>query len=379
MTAITKSDEKLKCDNVKVTRKRVRRCADCLQSFSKTKTPFLFKFTLRKLFGLVLGILALVTTHLNETRAIDFSIHYNKVMNKVAEVDSNRFSPEHEGKLIYLHGRLQVDEPLTEPEYGVSVQAVKLRQRVQMFQWVEKIVDNQLNYEGEWKHKLVDSTKFLRNETHRNPHSFPLESKLYVSEGARVGEYYISQEYKDTLKDFVQITSDERPENRNIKMHFGLYYHSDNVWKPDIGDVRVQFAYAGLHEEPISVVGKVVGRTVHPYYNITNGYHIEYIHPGPKVSLQDLLDTGHRKSIWTIRMFRVISTTLFFLFSHFVLPRRRDGAMTSLIVSISLTSIVTSYVWYWYYPAFSGNLLLTAILCPLILSFILGWWKCSKR
>lgn len=377
MTAISKSGEKLKCANVQVTRKKVRRC-DCFQTF-KTKSPVWFKFTLRKFFGFILGILGIITIHWNETHAIDLNIHYNKAINKVAEVDSNHFSSEHEGKLIYLHGRLQVDEPLTEPEYGVSVQAVKLRQRVQMFQWVESIVENQLNYEGEWKHKLVDSTKFLRNETHRNPQSFPLESKLYVSEGVRVGEYYMSDEYKNTFKDYVQITSDERPENRNIKMHFGLYYHSENVWKPDIGDVRVQFAYAGLHDEPLSVVGKLIGRTVQPYYNITNGYHIQYIHPGPKVSLEDLLDTGHSKNIWTIRIYRILSTALFFFFSHFVLPRCRDRVMANVIVSISLTSIVTSYVWYWYYPAFSGNLLFTATLSPCILSFMFGWWKFSKR
>lgn len=371
MTAITGNERKLKCENVQVTRKKSKRC-ECMETCIKKNFLSQLKLNVKSLFGIFIGCLGLVTIFLNETHAIDLTLHFNKAMNKVTEVDSNHFSRVHEGKLIYLHGRLQVDEPLTEPEYGVGVQAVKLRQRVQMFQWVEEVRESQYFYEGQWKHKLIDSRQFLANETHRNPTSFPMESKMYMSDEVRVGEYYLSEEFKREFNDFIQITGDERPENRNIKLHFGLYYHSDNVWKPDIGDVRVQFAYAGLHDDPVSVVGKVVGRKVLPYYNITSGYHIQYIHTGPRVSLVDLLHIRHSRNIWTIRLFRVLGITLLFLSCHFILQRRREVIMFYVFISVSCASIVTSYIWYSYYPAFSGKLLLTAVLSPFILTIMFG-------
>ena len=63
----------------------------------------------------------------------------------------------------------------------------------------------------------------------------------------------LGKELKAKFEEFTQFTSDERPSDPGIKMHAGLYFHANDVWESEVGDIRVQFSYAGRDGEQVNI------------------------------------------------------------------------------------------------------------------------------
>lgn len=73
----------------------------------------------------------------------------------------------------------------------------------------------------------------------------PLKTHIYVASLVKVGNLVLDNELKHLFGDYVEMTSDERPERKDIKLHMGIYYHCTDVWNPEVGDIRIQFYHAG--------------------------------------------------------------------------------------------------------------------------------------
>lgn len=104
----------------------------------------------------------------------------------------------------------------------------------------------------DWKDKLVDSSRFYIRSGHENPKEFPIKNHIQVARHAYIGKYELGKAAKNEINDFIEITSDTRPEDPAIKLHSGLYYHCNDVFSPEIGDIRLQFLTAGIEENFVS-------------------------------------------------------------------------------------------------------------------------------
>lgn len=81
---------------------------------------------------------------------------------------------------------------------------------------------------------------------HENPVTIPLESRVQVADRVRIGPYELGAEVKEKVKPYISLTSDTRPDDPTLKMHDGFYYHCNDVLRPEVGDLRLVFSFAGL-------------------------------------------------------------------------------------------------------------------------------------
>lgn len=80
----------------------------------------------------------------------------------------------------------------------------------------------------------MDSDHFYIRTGHHNPKEIPIKSQIQIADEVKIGAFTLGMELKKKFSDFVEITSDERPERKDIKMHSGLYYHSTDLWNPQV-------------------------------------------------------------------------------------------------------------------------------------------------
>lgn len=141
---------------------------------------------------------------------------------------------------------------LREQRYGESVASVHTEERTYY-------------YTMDWRDKLVDSRSFYIQTGHHNPLKFPLESRIQVVDHVNIGQYELGAAIKDRMTVFNEVTSDNRPDDTSVKLHSGLYYHCNDVWHPEIGDIRVQFSFAGLEGDTYTVIGKLDKGVIVPF------------------------------------------------------------------------------------------------------------------
>ncbi|XP_033207441.1 transmembrane protein 43 homolog isoform X2 [Belonocnema kinseyi] len=331
------------------------------------------------IIGFILFVIGMSLLFWNEGKAVKVAHSLDEALNNVVILSySSKLQSEYEGHLVYLSGPLEVLEPLTEPEYGIIVDSVKLKRRVQMFQWVEikeeryDSVDDYY-YTTEWQDKLIDSKLFYIPFGHENPREMPIKSKLQIADEVKIGAFVFGTELKKKFNNYVEITSDERPERKDIKMHSGLYYHSEDLWNPKVGDIRIQFSYAGKAREVYSIVGMLADGRIKPY--ITSHGEEILLQRNHKVTMDKMFHLEHVHNYWRTWKMRGIGWFLLFMSASYMANILKTIILNSnllhslialealsLSVSMSTSLLVIGFAWVWYRPIVGLCLALASIL-----------------
>lgn len=104
-----------------------------------------------------------------------------------------------EGKFVHVTGTAKTDDVLSDAEFGVSVNALRLARKAEMFQWVEEEKSEKrgkkrvkvYTYEKEWAEGSIDHTRFQEPAGHENPTN-PYESDAWGATNVAFGKFELS-------------------------------------------------------------------------------------------------------------------------------------------------------------------------------------------
>uniref|UniRef100_A0A669DUU9 Transmembrane protein 43 n=1 Tax=Oreochromis niloticus TaxID=8128 RepID=A0A669DUU9_ORENI len=215
--------------------------------------------------GVGLFFLSIYVLFTNEGRALQTATSLDEGLSQVVSLGPYiSFDAQNNGRLVHLSAKLHTAEPLYDPNYKVVVHAVKLKRQVEMYQWVEyhESRDYQENgetktettytYNTEWKSELVNSRNFDKEIGHQNPSAMAVESVMVVSPEVRTGPLILSKGLVEQINNFQTLSLGDFPVfnlDPFLSIHDDYFYHTTNPRRPEVGDVRVRFSFAGLSSD----------------------------------------------------------------------------------------------------------------------------------
>ena len=247
------------------------------------------------LIGIVMFIGAFPLIFWNEGRSIQTYKTLKEGSSIVITVPSNLVNPDNEGKLVHLTGKAVTPDILSDPIFPVSLNAIKLARKVEMYQWKEESSSTTekkigggtetvttYTYSKTWSDSVIDSGDFDNPYNHQNPGYIPYESNEWIANQVNLGSFLLNPSLVEKINDFssfyAENTKNLPAEIKNqTQIQNGTYYIGENFLSPQIGDLRVSFEV--VLPTDISMISRQLGNSFEPYHSKFGG-EIELLETG---------------------------------------------------------------------------------------------------
>ncbi|MGB7328420.1 MAG: TMEM43 family protein [Rubripirellula sp.] len=285
-----------------------------------------FRRVKSSLGAMIVGFLmvpgAIVLHGWNEYR----TVHRTRGLVEAAELvetisDPNAVDSSREGKLVHLTGLAETDETLEDPEFNVSLPAIHLARRVEMFQWHEKKKSKNnsssnskhtatYTYNQTWSSNVANSDRFHRSAGHENP-PMRYPNREVMAKHVNVGAYALNKPLKRGMQDWQPmefrgndfIESVPESERNQFLMQGNQLYWSSSVPRPNepqIGDLRIRFEK--VEPGTVSLIAQQNGETFSQFHT-SNGEPIQRLYMGSLTATEVIgkLTTENTVTAWVLR------------------------------------------------------------------------------
>lgn len=335
----------------------------------------------------------------NEGRALKTASSLDEGLSQVVSLGPYAsLDLQNNNHLVHLSAQLHTSQPLHDPNYRVVVQAVKLKRQVEMYQWVEyreskdyqedgeTKTETTYTYNTEWKSELVNSRNFDREIGHQNPSAMAVESVTVVADQVLVGPFVLSKGLVEQINNFQTLSLKDFPAfnlDPFLSIDDDYFYHTQNPRRPEVGDVRVRFSFAGLSGETspvgpaqtVSIVAMQRGEQLMPF-KTKSGDTLEILYL-EELSAEEVFAREHqyntmktwglRAAGWALMCLSIqLAMRIIYTLVDWV-PILRDLVSVglkifALCVSCSLSLLVIGVGWLFYRPLVAAALGALALL-----------------
>lgn len=290
-------------------------------------------------FGLLLFVLAFPVLWWNEGRAVKTAKGLEEGAGVVVSIPERPLQQAYAGRLVHLSGEARTDARLSDPDFAIEVNAIRLVRKVEMFQWQERKQTEErtqlggstetvttYSYSKGWAEGLINSSQFAQPQGHQNPASMPYASRNWSATAVQVGDFTLNASQinmipanqplnlstahtvappaapatdtpeADAAPDVVSANTSPRVQRLGEMLYLG-----DDPHNPQIGDLRITYSVA--YPQTVSIIARQSGTSFEAYRTQHNTT-INLLYPGQH-SAEAMFASEHSKNtllLWILRL-----------------------------------------------------------------------------
>ncbi|HEY9133134.1 MAG TPA: TMEM43 family protein, partial [Dyella sp.] len=180
---------------------------------------------------------------------------------------------EQYGHMVRAVGQPEVIEAPYDPDFNQHAKTPVLVRHVEMFQWREVRLGEQVHYEVDWVDRPVDSSRFAQPGGHENPGTFPIEGKQFDAGLVRLNGLALAPALLHALPGSETVAPETSNMPANMAATFTLYdgylVTSAKPGHPRLGDIRVSWEAVPL--QTLTVFARVDGDRLVPAADVSDG------------------------------------------------------------------------------------------------------------
>ena len=351
------------------------------------------------LIGIVLFVISFPLLWWNEGRAVKTAKGLTEAGGSVVSVTADQVDAANDRKLVHMTALATTDEILHDPEFAVSVPAIRLRRKAEMYQWHQKESSETrkkfgggsetittYDYQKKWSSHVIDSSGFKHSEGHVNPANMRFQNQEETAKLVKFGAFKLSSGLVGEFNSFETLPMEQKDLDKlpadlskQVRLAQNLFYLSNDPQKsapdpdkPEIGDLRITFEV--VKPATVSILARQLGDTFEPWQSAT-GSTIDRLTVGT-VSAENMLGQMEKENTtmtWVLRAvgFLLMAFGVGLVFSPLavsanVLPflgnlLRMGIGLFAGVVAATLSLVTIAVAWLAYRPLLGTGLLVVAV------------------